>query len=161
MNISCSKTLQNIVFPKTKYHGLTVHWWSINVSMGVAALCIKPDQKSCNYREPKESPCVLPRSLSNRDAAQMKSVTFHSFCLNSSYLVVALSSLQVLLQALQSRAFLALYNTEHNVVLIDEHISNGECWQISAVCVTAPRVYYIYVKQRFVFPWTQCLFIHA
>lgn len=104
--------------------------------MGIAALRTKSDQKSCNYRELEESPCALLRSLSNRDAAQMKLVTFHSFCLNSSYLVVTLSSLQVLLQALQSRAFLALYNTEHNVVLIDEHISNRECWQISAVCVT-------------------------
>lgn len=119
--------------------------------MGITALCIKFDQKSYNYRELEESSCVLPRNQSSRDAAQMQLVTFHSFCLNTSYLVVTLSSLQVVLQALQSRAFLALYSTEHNVMLIDEHVSNGEGWQISAVCVTAPRVYYIYVKQRFVF----------
>lgn len=81
----------------------------------------------------------------------MQLVTFHSFCLNTSYLVVTLSSLQVLLQALQSRAFLALYSPEHNVMVMDEHVSNRAGWQISAGCVTAPRAHYIYVKQRFVF----------
>jgi len=49
-----------------------------------------------------------------------------------------LSSLQVPLQALQSSALLALYNTEHNVVLMDEHIGNRECWQTSAACARAP-----------------------
>lgn len=68
----------------------------------------------------------------------MQLATLPLFCLNISYFLLTLSSLQVLLQALQSSALLALYNTEHNVMLIDEHIGNRECWQTSAVCVSAP-----------------------
>lgn len=65
--------------------------------------------------------------------------------------MLTLSSLQVLLQALQSSTILALCDTEHNAMLIDERVGNRECWQTSAVTVRAPRDCCIYVKQRFVF----------
>lgn len=60
--------------------------------------------------------------------------------------MLTLSSLQVLLQALQSSTILALGDTEHNMMLIDERVGNRECWQTSAVTVRALRDCCIYVK---------------
>ena len=64
--------------------------------------------------------------------------------------MLTLSSLQVLLQALQSSTVLALCNTEHNAMLIDEHAGNRECWQTSAVTVRA-LIAVVFMSNRSVF----------